>query len=129
MTGFWKISPNVTFYNSNIYIQNEKWELPINLIVVTICISQLELPENNFKSSIILCCCHNKLCNSMYFNVTLRPIFQNCVTNFNITRSTKSTQKAPFWCYTALIKCILRALNISVSQCNQISESVKLALI
>ena len=25
MTGFWKISLNVTFYNSNIYNQNEEW--------------------------------------------------------------------------------------------------------
>ena len=45
----WKISPNVTFYNSNIYIQNEKWELPINLTVVTICSSHFELPETNWK--------------------------------------------------------------------------------
>jgi len=49
VTGFWKISLNVTFYNSNIYSQNEEWELPINLKVVTICISQLESPENNWK--------------------------------------------------------------------------------
>ena len=37
VTGFWKISLNVTFYNSNIYNQNEEWKLPINLKVVTIC--------------------------------------------------------------------------------------------
>ena len=49
VTGFWKISPNVTFYNSNIYNQNEEWELPINLKVVTMCSSHLELPENNCK--------------------------------------------------------------------------------
>ena len=49
VTGFWKISPNVTFYNSYIYNQNEEWELPINLTVVTICGSHLELPENNWK--------------------------------------------------------------------------------
>ena len=58
VTRFWKISPNVTFYNSNIYNQNEKWEPPINLTVVTICSSHLELPENNWKyfnkSSVIL---------------------------------------------------------------------------
>ena len=49
VTGFWKISPNVTFYYSNIYNQNKEWELPINLKVVTICSSHLELPENNWK--------------------------------------------------------------------------------
>ena len=49
VTGFWKISPYVTFYNSNIYNQNEEWELPINLKVVTMCISHVELPENNWK--------------------------------------------------------------------------------
>jgi len=30
VTIFWKISPNVTFYNSNIYNQNEERQLPIN---------------------------------------------------------------------------------------------------
>ena len=49
MTGFWKISLNVTFYNSNIYHQNEEREPPINLKVVTMCSSHLELPENNWK--------------------------------------------------------------------------------
>ena len=49
VTGFWKISPNVTFYNSNIYNQNEERELPINLKVITMCSSHLELPENNWK--------------------------------------------------------------------------------
>ena len=47
--GFWKISLNVTFCNSNIYNQNEEWEFPINLKVVIMCSSQLELPENNWK--------------------------------------------------------------------------------
>jgi len=36
VTGFWKISPNVTFYCSNIYHQNKEWELPINSTVVAI---------------------------------------------------------------------------------------------
>ena len=49
VTGFWKISLNVTFYNSNIYNQNEELELPINLKVVTMCSSHLELPKNNWK--------------------------------------------------------------------------------
>ena len=49
MTRFWKISPNATFYNWNIYNKNEEWEHPINLKVVTICSSHLELPENNWK--------------------------------------------------------------------------------
>ena len=49
VTGFWKISLNVTFYNSNIYHQNEEWELSINLKVVTMCSSYLKLPENNWK--------------------------------------------------------------------------------
>jgi len=49
VTGFWKISPNVTFYSSNIYNQNEERKLPINLKVVTMCSSNLELPENNWK--------------------------------------------------------------------------------
>ena len=57
VTGFWKISLNVTFYYSNIYNQNEEQELPINLKVVTMCSSYLKLPENNWKyltSSVIL---------------------------------------------------------------------------
>ena len=57
VTGFWKISLNVTFYNSNIYSQNKEWELLINLKVVKMCSSHLELPENNwkyFKSSVTL---------------------------------------------------------------------------
>ena len=49
VTRFWKISLNVTFYNSNIYNQNEEQELPINLKVVTMCSSYFELPENNWK--------------------------------------------------------------------------------
>jgi len=49
VTGFWKISFNVTFYSSNIYNQNEEWELPINLKVVTMCGSYLKLPENKWK--------------------------------------------------------------------------------
>ena len=73
VTGFWKISLNVTFYYSNIYHQNEEWELPINLKVVTMCSSHLELPENNWKY-------FEKFCNSMYFNVKLRLIFQNRIT-------------------------------------------------
>ena len=77
MTGYRKISLNVTFYNSYIYNQNEERELPIYSTAVTICGSHLELPENNWKYlkiSVIFCCCHNKLCNSMCFNVTLRLI-------------------------------------------------------
>ena len=84
VTEFWKISPNVTFYNSNIYNQNEERELPINLKVVTMCSSYLELPENNWKY-------FENFCNPFavvtincvtfkYFNVTLRLIFQNRVT-------------------------------------------------
>jgi len=57
VTEFWKISLNVTFYNSNIYIQNQEWELPINLKVVTMCSSHLELPETNWKY-------FKKFCNS-----------------------------------------------------------------
>ena len=49
VTGFWKISLNVTFCNSNICSQNEEQELPINLKVVTMCSSYFELPENNWK--------------------------------------------------------------------------------
>ena len=49
VTGFLKISPNVTFHNSNIYNQNEKQELPINLKVVIMCSAHLELPGNNWK--------------------------------------------------------------------------------
>ena len=49
VTGFWKISLNVTFYNSNISNQNKEHELPINLKVVTMCSSHLELPGNNWK--------------------------------------------------------------------------------
>ena len=35
---------------------------------------------NTLKSSVILLLWHNKLCNSMYLNVTLRLIFQDQVT-------------------------------------------------
>jgi len=55
VTRFWKISLNVTFYNSNIYNQNEERDLPINLKVVTMCSSHLELPENNWKYSEKFC--------------------------------------------------------------------------
>ena len=34
VTRFWKISPNVIFYNSNIYHHNEEWQLPIKSTVV-----------------------------------------------------------------------------------------------
>ena len=84
VTRFWKISPNVTFYNSIIYNQTEERQLPINFKVVTMCISHFELPENNWKYFKKFCnpffCSHNKSCNFMYFNVTLRLIFQNRVT-------------------------------------------------
>ena len=66
VTGFWKISLNVTFYNSNIYNQNEEQELPINLKVVAMCSSHLELPENNWKY------CEN-FCNSF------AVVTMNCV--------------------------------------------------
>jgi len=49
MTGFWKISPNVTFCISNIYNQNKEWELSITSTVVKICSSHLELPKNHWK--------------------------------------------------------------------------------
>jgi len=49
VTGFWKISLNATFYNSNIYNQNGEQELPINLKVVRMCSFHFELPENNLK--------------------------------------------------------------------------------
>ena len=55
VTGFWKISPNVTFYNSNIYNQNEERELPINLKAVTMSSSHFELLENNWKYFKKLC--------------------------------------------------------------------------
>ena len=61
VTGFWKISLNVTFYNSNIYSQNEERELPINLKVVTMCSSHFESPENNWK-------CFKKFCNPFTIN-------------------------------------------------------------
>ena len=55
VTGFWKISSNVTFYNSNIYIQNEKWDLPIDLIVVIVpTLNYQKIIGNTLKSSIIL---------------------------------------------------------------------------
>jgi len=44
VTGFWKISPIVTFHDSNIYNQSEEWELPINFSVILICSSHFELP-------------------------------------------------------------------------------------
>ena len=68
VTGFWKISLNVTFYNSNIYNQNKEWELPINLKVVTMCSSHLELPENNWKY-------FEKFCNP-FAVVTINCVFQ-----------------------------------------------------
>ena len=84
---FWKISPNVTFQASNIYSQNEEWELPITFTVIKICNSHLKLPEINVKYFEIsvtpfadVTILINRLCNSMYFNVTLRLIFQNQVT-------------------------------------------------
>ena len=49
VTGFWKISPNVTFYISNIYSQNKEWGLPITSKVVKICSSHLELPKSYWK--------------------------------------------------------------------------------
>jgi len=49
VTGFLKISPNVTFYNSNICNQNVEQEFPINLKVIIMCSSHLELPEKNWK--------------------------------------------------------------------------------
>ena len=49
VTGFWKISPYVTFYISNIYKQNKEWELPITSTVVKSCSSNLELPKNYWK--------------------------------------------------------------------------------
>jgi len=54
VTEFWKISPNVTFDNPNIYSQNEASELPINCTVIKICNSHVELLElkvKYFKSS------------------------------------------------------------------------------
>jgi len=49
VTGFWKISPKVIFHASNIYNQNEEWELPITFTVAKICSSHLKLPEKNVK--------------------------------------------------------------------------------
>ena len=49
VTGFWKISPNVTFHSSNIYNQNEKWELQITFTVATIFSSHLKLLELSVK--------------------------------------------------------------------------------
>ena len=40
-TVFWKISPNVTFCNSNICNQNKECQLPINSTILTICISYI----------------------------------------------------------------------------------------
>ena len=57
VTGFRKISPNVTFQASNIYKHNEEWELPITFIIIKICSSHLQLPEVNvkyFKTSVTL---------------------------------------------------------------------------
>ena len=56
VTGFWKISLNVTFYNSNIYNQNEERELPFNLKVVTMCSSTPNYQKtvgNTLKSPVI----------------------------------------------------------------------------
>ena len=47
VTEFWKISPNVTFYDSNIYSRNEERELQISLTKVTVFSSHLELSKNN----------------------------------------------------------------------------------
>jgi len=46
VTGFWKISPNVTFYTSNIHNHNEEKGHPINFTVIAIvqCISHQKLP-------------------------------------------------------------------------------------
>ena len=49
VTGFWKISPNVTFHASNIYNLTEEWKLPMTPRVVTICSSHLKLPEIKVK--------------------------------------------------------------------------------
>ena len=49
VTGYWKISPNVTFYNSNIITKIGKWQLPINSTVAEICSSCLQLPGNKLK--------------------------------------------------------------------------------
>ena len=86
VTGFWKISPNATFYNSNVYIQNKKWELPINLTVVTICSSHLELPESNRKY-------FKKLCNP-FAVVTINCVIQcDIKTDFTKNRITNITVK------------------------------------
>ena len=73
VTGFWKISPNVTFYNSNIHNQNEERELPINLKVVTMCSSHLKLAENNWKY-------FEKYCNP-FAMVTINCVFQCDIKN------------------------------------------------
>ena len=40
----------MSHFTSQIFItKNKEWELPINLKVVTMCSSHLELPENNWK--------------------------------------------------------------------------------
>ena len=43
------------FTTQIIYNQNEEWELPINLTVITICSSNLELPEKYWKYFKKLC--------------------------------------------------------------------------
>ena len=57
VTGFLKISLNVTFYILNIYNQNKEWELAITLTVFKIGSSSLELPKiigNAVKNCIVL---------------------------------------------------------------------------
>jgi len=49
VTGFWRISANVTFHSSNIYNQNEKWELQITFTVATIFSFYLKLLGINVK--------------------------------------------------------------------------------
>ena len=45
VTRFWKISPNVTFDNSNIYSKNKEKELSINIEMITIYSLYFELPK------------------------------------------------------------------------------------
>ena len=37
MMGVYVADPNITFYNSNIYNQNEEWKLTIFFTVITVC--------------------------------------------------------------------------------------------
>ena len=77
-----KTQSSVTFYNSNICNQNKEWQLSINLKVVTICCLCFYLPEYNVKhlENFVTRLLMPQLCNSVYFNVTLRLIFRNRVT-------------------------------------------------